>query len=55
MAVRKNLNILPEEILNVFRGNVANYKIPKDVVFVKSLPRSALGKIIIDEVKELAV
>ena len=55
VAVRKNLNILPEEILNVFRGNVANYKIPKDVVFVKSLPRSALGKIIIDEVKELAV
>jgi len=46
---------LPEEILNLFKGKVANYKIPKDVLFVQALPRNALGKIVIDEVKELAI
>ena len=55
VAVRKNLNVLPEEILKLFKGKVANYKIPKDVLFVKALPRNALGKIVIDEVKELAI
>ena len=55
VAVRKNLNVLPEEILKLFKGKVANYKIPKDVLFVQALPRNALGKIVIDEVKELAI
>ena len=55
VAVRKNLNVLPEEILKLFKGKVANYKIPKDVLFVQALPRNALGKIVIDEVKQLAI
>ena len=55
VAVRKNLNVLPEEILKLFKGKVANYKIPKDVLFVQALPRNALGKIVIDEVKELVI
>ena len=55
VAVRKNLNVLPEEILKLFKGKVANYKIPKDVLFVNALPRNALGKIVIDEVKELVI
>ena len=55
VAVRKNINVLPEDILKLFKGKVANYKIPKDVLFVQSLPRNVLGKIVIDKVKEFAV
>jgi len=54
IAVRKNVDVSSQEILEPFKGNVANYKIPKDVLFVESLPRNALGKILISEVKKIA-
>ena len=53
VAVRKHADVSSQEILEPFKGNVANYKIPKDVLFVKSLPRNALGKILISEVKKI--
>ena len=35
----------PEEILNVFAGRIARYKIPKAVLYVEALPRNVLGKV----------
>ena len=47
-------NISKDEILNEFKGKIANYKIPKDIIFVQEMPKNALGKIILDEVKKIA-
>ena len=54
IAVKKNIEISEKEILDEFKEKIANYKIPKNVIFVKELPRNALGKIVIDKVKIIA-
>ena len=41
------------DILTLFEGKLARYKHPKDVVFVEGLPRSALGKVRKEELRQL--
>jgi len=41
-------------VLAAFEGRLARYKHPKDVVFVAELPRNALGKVKVDELRALA-
>ena len=53
VAVSKKENLKPENILLFFEGKVAKYKIPKEVIFVSEIPKNALGKIIVDDVKIL--
>ncbi len=42
-----------EDVLALFDGELARYKHPRDVIFVEQLPRSALGKVLVDEVRKL--
>jgi len=42
-----------EHILKLFDGRLARYKHPKDVVFVTALPKTALGKIRKEELRQL--
>ncbi len=42
-----------EKILKLFEGRLARYKHPKDVVFVEALPKTALGKIRKEELRQL--
>lgn len=44
-----------EAICALLEGRVARYKHPRDVVFVPALPRTALGKVKREEVKQLAL
>ena len=53
VAVSKKENLKPENILVSFEGKVAKYKIPKEVFFVSEIPKNALGKIKVDDVKIL--
>ena len=41
------------DILRLFDGRLARYKHPKDVVFVEALPKTALGKIRKEELRQL--
>jgi fatty-acyl-CoA synthase len=43
-----------EQVLKLFEGRIARYKHPKDVVFVSELPKTALGKVRKEEVRNLA-
>ncbi len=43
----------PADILRLFDGRLARYKHPKDVVFVEALPKTALGKIRKEELRQL--
>ena len=42
-----------ERVLALFEGRLARFKHPKDVFFVGALPRTALGKVRKEEVREL--
>ena len=53
VAARVSSDIEATHILDVFNGEVAKFKQPKDVIFVNALPRNAIGKIVIDEIKKL--
>ena len=43
--------ISKQKILDYFKDKIARFKIPKDVIFVESLPRNSLGKIITDKIR----
>lgn len=47
-------NLTREQVLQLFEGRIARYKHPKDVVFVGEMPKTALGKIRKEEVRNLA-
>jgi len=53
VAVRADPAVTRDEVLQIFEGNVARFKRPRDVVFVDALPRNALGKVVMDEVRAL--
>ena len=53
VAVKKHFKFSEKEILEEFNGKIANYKIPKKVIFVGELPKNALGKILVDKVKQI--
>ncbi len=42
----------PEEMINFCRSELAGYKIPRSVVFVPELPRSPVGKMLREKVRE---
>jgi fatty-acyl-CoA synthase len=41
-------------VRKAFDGRLARFKHPKDVIFIDSLPRNAMGKVKIEEVSALA-
>jgi len=42
-----------EEIIRFCRGRMANYKVPRQVVFRNSLPKSGVGKYLRRELRNL--
>lgn len=54
-AVAKSESIKSQDILSVFDGSVANFKKPKGVIFMESLPRNALGKLNLEELKNVDI
>ena len=53
VAVRVNPETARADVLALFAGQVARFKHPKDVVFVESLPRNAMGKVEVQRLREL--
>ncbi|NPV59583.1 MAG: o-succinylbenzoate--CoA ligase [Actinobacteria bacterium] len=45
------MEVTEEEVIEFCQGKLAKYKIPKKVVFVEALPRTATGKILKKELK----
>jgi indoleacetate---CoA ligase len=50
---RPGARITEAEILALFQGRIARYKHPREVKFLEQLPRSALGKILKEEVRTM--
>lgn len=45
IEVREGYELSEEQVLNHLDGRLARYKVPKSVLFVESMPRTASGKI----------
>ncbi|MEX2481018.1 MAG: AMP-binding protein [Gammaproteobacteria bacterium] len=54
IAVRRQADVTEREVLALFDGQVARYKRPHGVVFVEALPRTALGKVEVARLRQLA-
>ncbi len=52
VVLRPDVSATPEAILAGLAGNIANYKIPKSVVLVDALPRTATGKLLRAKLRE---
>jgi fatty-acyl-CoA synthase len=46
-------NLTEQDVLAMFEGRIARYKHPKEVRFVERLPRTAVGKIRKDDVRQM--
>ncbi|MCZ6773889.1 MAG: AMP-binding protein [Proteobacteria bacterium] len=53
VAVKARFDTRKDEVLSLFNGTLARYKRPHDVVFIDALPRNALGKIEVQQLREL--
>ena len=53
-AVVKTLEaeIGPEDVIQACRDNLHDWKCPKEITFVKELPKNTMGKVLIDDVKK---
>jgi fatty-acyl-CoA synthase len=46
VVLRPGASAEPADLLGFLVGKIANYKIPKSVVFIDALPRTASGKVV---------
>jgi fatty-acyl-CoA synthase len=51
VVVPRRPGLTRDDVLNLFAGRVARYKLPRDVVFVDYLPRNAMGKLQKEEIR----
>jgi long-chain acyl-CoA synthetase len=52
-VVPRSMSLTKEQILQFCKINLTPYKVPKEIVFVKDLPKSNVGKILRRELREL--
>ena len=53
VIVKKDPSLTAEEITAYCRSQMTGYKIPRQIVFVESLPKTAVGKILRRELKDV--
>ena len=52
VVVRDGQTVTEDELKAYVKDNLANYKVPREVVFVEELPRNATGKVLKRELAE---
>jgi fatty-acyl-CoA synthase len=53
VVLRSGKKSTPEELQEYVKQNLARYKVPRDVIFVDSLPRNPTGKVLKRELAEM--
>ena len=53
VAPKSGHTLTPASVLHLLEGRIARYKHPKEVVFVGELPKTALGKVRKEEVRQM--
>lgn len=52
VVVKEGQSLTEEEVIEFCQGKLARYKIPKSVIFIDALPRTAAGKVLKRELRE---
>ena len=52
VTARKDQKVVPDEIIEYLKPRMANYKIPKKIIVIPSLPHNSSGKILKKELRE---
>lgn len=52
VVVKAGQNLTEQEVIDFCQGKLAKYKIPKSVVFIDALPRTAAGKVLKRELRQ---
>lgn len=52
-AVKIDITIKEQDVINFCREHLASYKVPKQVVFIDELPKSTVGKLLRRELRKL--
>lgn len=53
IVLKEDSSLLKDEIHNYLKDKIASYKIPKEVLFVNTIPRTELGKIDTQAIKKM--
>jgi fatty-acyl-CoA synthase len=53
VVVKEGQTLTEDEVIDFCQGKLARFKIPQSVVFVRSLPRTAAGKVLKRELREM--
>jgi acyl-CoA synthetase (AMP-forming)/AMP-acid ligase II len=53
VVVKPDQSVSAEEVIAFCQGKLARYKIPQSVAFVDSLPRTAAGKVLKRDLRDL--
>jgi fatty-acyl-CoA synthase len=54
VVLRGNASLSEDDVKDYVKDNLANYKVPREVVFIDELPRNATGKVLKRELAEQA-
>jgi len=52
-VVKKDKSLTEKELLEYARENLTAYKVPKEVVFIKELPKTNVGKVLRRKLSEI--
>jgi fatty-acyl-CoA synthase len=53
VVVKEGASLTEQEVIDFCQGKLARFKIPKQVRFMKELPRTAAGKVLKRELREM--
>ena len=51
VVLREGMSAAPDDLLERCRGQLAKFKVPKDVTFIDALPRNPSGKVLKRELR----
>jgi acyl-coenzyme A synthetase/AMP-(fatty) acid ligase len=55
VVLRSNANVTEQMVVNHCMQRLARYMIPRDVIFIQSLPTNQHGKIVKSELKKMEI
>ena len=55
VALKQGAEASEDELITFVRSRIAGYKTPKEIVFMESIPKTAIGKILRREVREMLI
>jgi len=53
VVLKKGADLTAEQVMDTCRENLHDWKCPREIAFVKEIPRNVMGKVLVDKVRDL--